>query len=334
MTRVPQKDSSKRSAARPNHGGFLQRKCTCGGSSGLTGSCSDCEKKKLLGQPLQTKLRINEPGDEYEQEADRVAEQVMRMAEPARETNRPKTATATLVRRKVNANSAGVATPPPLVHDVLASPGQPLDAATRTFFEPRFGHDFSQVRVHSDGHAADSAQAVAAHAYTVGEHMGFATGRFNPGTREGRRLLAHELSHVVQGFGTSGRTQVLQRKADISAHAEEEAKPMPPVDCTVEITPTHNCFDLIAEMIAIQADTRENNQWLERYRNGDIPWDGDAYKTRAMYHGELRAKFQAKERVRAACCPDNQVPGEAPTAAPSPAPAPQRAPPGPSSGDQ
>ena len=59
---------------------FLQRKCACGGSSGLTGSCSECEKKKLLGHPLQTKLRINEPGDEYEQEADRMAEQVMRMA--------------------------------------------------------------------------------------------------------------------------------------------------------------------------------------------------------------------------------------------------------------
>jgi len=63
------------------HGAMLQRKCACGGSSGLSGSCSECEKKKFVGQPLQTKLRINEPGDAYEQEADRMAAQVMRMAD-------------------------------------------------------------------------------------------------------------------------------------------------------------------------------------------------------------------------------------------------------------
>jgi len=60
---------------------LLQRKCACGGSSGLTGNCAECEKKKFVGQPLQTKLRINEPGDVYEQEADRVAAQVMRMTD-------------------------------------------------------------------------------------------------------------------------------------------------------------------------------------------------------------------------------------------------------------
>ena len=66
---------------------LVQRKCACGGSSGLTGSCSGCEKKKLLGQPLQTKLRVNEPGDAYEQEADRVAEQVMRVMPTNRRVN-------------------------------------------------------------------------------------------------------------------------------------------------------------------------------------------------------------------------------------------------------
>ncbi len=72
---------SSSSGFTPIHGAMLQRKCACGGSSGLTGSCSECEKKKLVGQSLQTKLRINQPGDQYEQEADRVAEQVMRMAD-------------------------------------------------------------------------------------------------------------------------------------------------------------------------------------------------------------------------------------------------------------
>jgi Domain of unknown function (DUF4157)/L,D-transpeptidase catalytic domain len=87
---------------------------------------------------------------------------------------------------------------PPIVHDVLNSPGQPLDTGTRTFMEPRFGHDFSQVRVHTDARAAESARAVNALAYTVGRNVGFGTGQYTPGTSEGKRLLAHELTHVVQ----------------------------------------------------------------------------------------------------------------------------------------
>jgi hypothetical protein len=71
----------------PVSGALLQRKCACGGSSGLTGSCSECEQKKMLGLPLQTKLRINEPGDAYEQEADRMAERVMRMVEPSQDSD-------------------------------------------------------------------------------------------------------------------------------------------------------------------------------------------------------------------------------------------------------
>lgn len=87
---------------------------------------------------------------------------------------------------------------PAIVNNVLSSPGQPLDAATRAFFEPRFGHDFSQVRVHTDAHAADSANAVNAHAYTVGPQLVFGEGQFAPLTGAGQRLLAHELTHVVQ----------------------------------------------------------------------------------------------------------------------------------------
>jgi hypothetical protein len=90
------------------------------------------------------------------------------------------------------------------VHEVLRSPGQPLDANTRAFMEPRFGHDFSRVRVHSDASAAESARAVNALAYTVGQDIVFEAGRYAPGASEGRRLLAHELTHVVQqGNATS-----------------------------------------------------------------------------------------------------------------------------------
>jgi hypothetical protein len=87
---------------------------------------------------------------------------------------------------------------PPIVYDVLRSPGQPLDAETRAFFEPRFGHDFSRVRVHTNRQAADSALSISARAYTVGRDIAFGKGEYVPTTFEGKRLLAHELTHVVQ----------------------------------------------------------------------------------------------------------------------------------------
>ncbi|HYK05706.1 MAG TPA: DUF4157 domain-containing protein [Thermoanaerobaculia bacterium] len=90
---------------------------------------------------------------------------------------------------------------PSVVHDVLASGGRPLDEGTRADMESRFGHDFGRVRVHDDTRAAESAGAVAARAYTVGDHMVFAPGMYAPGSPSGQRLLAHELTHVVQQSG-------------------------------------------------------------------------------------------------------------------------------------
>ncbi len=87
---------------------------------------------------------------------------------------------------------------PPIVHDVLRSPGQPLDPPTREFMESRFGHDFSRVRVHTDAKAAESARAVSALAYTLGRGIVFGAGHYAPTTQEGKRLLAHELAHAVQ----------------------------------------------------------------------------------------------------------------------------------------
>jgi hypothetical protein len=98
---------------------------------------------------------------------------------------------------------AGTRTAPPIVHEVLRSPGQPLDGKTRAYMEPRFGHDFAHVRVHQDGRAADSARSVKALAYTVGEHVVFGVGRYDPEGATGRRLLAHELVHVVQQTGSA-----------------------------------------------------------------------------------------------------------------------------------
>jgi hypothetical protein len=120
-----------------------------------------------------------------------------------------------VLRRSSNgrAHEGGV---PGVVNDVLNSPGRPLDAQTRSFMESRFGHDFSGVRVHTDARASESAEAVNAHAYTLGRHIAFGAGLYAPETAEGRRLLGHELTHVVQQSGASGA-------ALSGAHAEREA---------------------------------------------------------------------------------------------------------------
>jgi hypothetical protein len=102
-------------------------------------------------------------------------------------------------------DSAGVAASP-IVHDVLRSPGQPLDAATREFMEPRFGHDLSHVRVHTDARAADSAQLIDARAYTVGNDLVFGAGQYAPGSTTGKELLAHELVHAKQQTDSGART--------------------------------------------------------------------------------------------------------------------------------
>jgi len=112
---------------------------------------------------------------------------------------------------------------PPIVHEVLRSPGQPLDAATRAFMEPRLGHNFSQVRVHTDTRAAESAAAVNALAYTVGRDVVFGAGQYAPATGVGQRILVHELTHVLQqrqaSSGMPGGLKVSAANDD----AEQEA---------------------------------------------------------------------------------------------------------------
>jgi hypothetical protein len=109
-------------------------------------------------------------------------------------------------------NKSPVNDVPLIVHDVLHSPGQPLDYSTRASMEPRFGHDFSKVRVHADTKAAESAGTVNALAYTVGRDVVFGLGQYAPATTQGRKLLVHELAHVVQqGSGYEpGRPEALR----------------------------------------------------------------------------------------------------------------------------
>jgi predicted metallopeptidase len=113
---------------------------------------------------------------------------------------------------------------PPIIDDVLRSPGQPLDAATRTLMEPHFGHNFSQVRVHTDARAAESARALNALAYTVGRNVVFGAGQYAPGRSAGQELLAHELTHIVQQekLGAGGLSS--HSLADAEAEAEQSGK--------------------------------------------------------------------------------------------------------------
>ena len=116
---------------------------------------------------------------------------------------------------------SGPETAPPIVHDVLRSSGQPLDGATRAYFEPRFGHDFSRVRIHADARANESAQSVNALAYTVGRDVVFGAGQYQPGAASGQRLLAHELTHVKQ---QNGGASFPLRLASSTDPAEREAE--------------------------------------------------------------------------------------------------------------
>jgi outer membrane protein OmpA-like peptidoglycan-associated protein len=148
--------------------------------------------------PIHAKLAINPPGDQYEQEADRVADHVVRVPEPGPEHRG-------LQLKPVSGETPGPTETPPIVHEILRTPGERLDAATRAFMEPRFGHDFGRVRVHTDAAGARSAEALHARAYTSGTHIVFANGF------QDRTLLAHELTHVVQ---QRGGERAIQRSPD------------------------------------------------------------------------------------------------------------------------
>jgi Domain of unknown function (DUF4157) len=112
---------------------------------------------------------------------------------------------------------------PPIVDEVLRSPGQSLDAGIRAFMESHFRHDFSRVRVHTDSEAAESAQAVNALAYTTGHHIVFTNNNYAPETLQGQQLLAHELTHVVQQSKGSGSSLPLLKVADSASIQEREA---------------------------------------------------------------------------------------------------------------
>ncbi|MDP1679911.1 MAG: DUF4157 domain-containing protein [Candidatus Nitrotoga sp.] len=183
----------------PHAGLLLRRKCACGGSasSSLSSECGECNKKRL-----QKKLSIGASNDPLEQEADRIADQVL--AAPAHSTI---SGIPPRIQRHSGQSSGQADTAPASVDRVLAGSGRPLDTVLQQDMGQRFGHDFSQVRVHTGAAAEQSARDVNAQAYTVGDSIVFGAGEFAPGSSEGRRLIAHELTHVVQQSGPDESTR-------------------------------------------------------------------------------------------------------------------------------
>lgn len=214
---------------------------------------------QLIPAIIQRKLIVGEVNDPLEHEADRVVDQVMRI--PDRELS-VGVAPMQIIRKCADCEEeiklqkkgfgpqAHTADAPALVHGVMRSPGQQLDAATRAYFEPRFGHDFSRVRIHTDETAGRSASAIAAKAYAVGRHIVFGAGRYTPESREGRRLLAHELVHVVQ-----------QSNREIIARQIDPAKP--PKTPTTSKTVFHP---------GVMHNHQPSGRWADVQKNPDSSW--------------------------------------------------------------
>ena len=216
----------------------------------------------LRSLPIQAKLTVSEPGDTYEREADRVADAVMRTsANEVGEQSAVRSAAAPAKVQRMCADCEeeqkhkGVsqvqrkeraADRPPIASAVAGSiqnlrgGGRALASGTRAFFEPRFGADFSRVRVHTDTRAAEAAASIGARAFTLGHDIAFASGQYSPESGEGRRLLAHELTHVVQQNGSQAPQRFSGTRSlvsDVIQRAGDPTKIPPGLACPTDLTP-------------------------------------------------------------------------------------------------
>ncbi len=203
MNKTSVAQQAKKANFLPPAQGVLQRQCACGNQTVAGGECAECAKKKTT---LQRKLTIGASNDPLEQEADRVADQIMSASLSSAVNSTPPR-----IQRFSGQASKGANTAPASVDRVLASSGKPLDLALRKNMEQRFDHDFSQVRVHTGGAAEQSARDVNAQAYTVENDIVFGAGRFAPQSLYGQKLIAHELTHVIQQLGTGEIRNKLDR---------------------------------------------------------------------------------------------------------------------------
>jgi hypothetical protein len=178
---------------------------------------------KAMGRLVAPEAPLKVDNDDaLEREADRAADEVLATPEPVGALSAAPVQIGRKcaacededekkrIQRKPDSAAAPATDAAASVHHALSAPGRPLDRATRAYFEPRFGRDLSGVRIHADADADASAREIDAEAYAAGERVVFARGRYDPQSEAGRRLLAHELAHVVQQTG--GRDQATVRR--------------------------------------------------------------------------------------------------------------------------
>ncbi|MDL1963337.1 MAG: DUF4157 domain-containing protein [Deltaproteobacteria bacterium] len=225
---IVRRSAKLKESVRMNHHPYLQAQDIVG-NHGILG--------RYVSNAIQTKLNVSSPNDKYEQEADRVAEQVICTSETAMHPHAEQEGQEVILRTNAGFGQISeVRTKLEARINNSRSSGQPLPASTRTFFEPRFGHDFSRVRVHTDSNSAEAAGTMNALAFTVGRDITFGSGEYAPGTVEGRRLLAHELTHVIQTNNVTNtdsynKNLVIHRKENDNNDSEKagnkEESPIP-----------------------------------------------------------------------------------------------------------
>lgn len=237
----PNDKPSPSSIGRP----VIQRRCkACRDEEEPAVQRSYWEKRSLDTAHIQPKLKIGAPGDQYEREADRMADRVMGMPREERqirtfspaasviqrqpldpeqasvyEEEEEEEGEVVVIQRRVQAGRTAPASPLPAGIVSLPGRGRPLPEATRHFFAARMGHDFSDVRVHTGAAAAGAAQSLHARAFTMGRDVVFNKGEYAPDTHSGKRLLAHELTHVIQQ-SAAGRRQGNNGVARVTASAK------------------------------------------------------------------------------------------------------------------
>ena len=269
---------------------------------------------QLVTEQIQPRLSMHRPDNASEREAKRVSRRMLAGSEGT-STGSPATP---VVRRRV----AGDGQNHPARAFLQRNSGEPLDSNTRAFFEPRFGHDFGNVRVHTGTQAAAATRGINAHAYTIGHDMVFARGKYAPETSQGRRLLTHELTHVVQQH--HGRNPVLQRAIKSVTAASEDGW----------LTVRHangSTYPPLPEYLRVNhTDTeggRDQFTIVESGRNGALvgeeasvtrkPDGGSYLTTGASYSGPASVSFNqssaelrygSRGPVRAITDPNNPIP--------------------------
>lgn len=217
--------------------------CACGGG------CPRCRAKAAPQGPA-----LSQPGDAHEREADAIAARIVAGGHATGATRATSAAERGTGLQRAPRGTSAPRAPAGLDTGGLRSASRPLDAATRRFMEAGFGHDFGAVRVHTGADAARSAAGVDARAYTVGEHIVFGPGEYAPSRAEGRRLLAHELAHVVQqsrgaeAFGT----RALQRAPTIQVLPADFIGPPSPTQRRAAVScPISCCFQHLGTLHAM-----------------------------------------------------------------------------------